>query len=343
MTWILWMLATTVLGQAAGGSFSPTSSTFNIPEPGAIETRVVGTGHTDWELYQCPPGAREMWGSPSGKRYVGFRWVRSDGTTCDLVPSSKINFYETAARDVEVTGSNPPPNPLDLEMASAQYRIRRNFYLETEEDSSGRTREYYYYQDHKEYTGKSEQISVRLQFEARDSNPLYPWEKELLRLTFNGFEMKAQVVSGAYEYRLRTTTEESEGKKSVFVQITPLRKILTPADPQGISGELAATQDGGSFQVVFKDRWASYYAGQEVEIVFEIKRARRYWTDPMIFQGTLRFRAQAERVVDLSAWKPAEPLKKGEEYFLKFSFRRMGRSISTEDWTPEQVGPKVRF
>lgn len=298
-------------------------------------------GAPAWEIFPCPAmayaGYSVPWQSayPQPYQYIGYRWLRGDGSTCSPMPSDAIWFFK------QDSASSPlPADDAERSMAlsSREHRVARIFYRMPPENGT------VYYHDQTEYTGRLAQVDVRYRVAGRSANPPLPWESETLSISFDGSGVEARVRGAAYEYRIeRSVSAHAYPAMRADITLTPVRKLLTPPDPGGLIGRLERTQDGKSIRVVFADRWAANYPGQSLRLRYVVKRQRRIFGDPKVAEGEERFPTAPEYSLDLSTLRLREPLKPGEEYYAEYSFQRLGNATSTEDESPTFKLPRIRL
>jgi len=90
-------------------------------------------------------------------------------------------------------------------------------------------------------------------------------------------------------------------------------------------------------KLTLKDRWASYYAGETVEIKWTLKKDVPNWFDPVIGQGQFTAAAADVYAADLSK---AGKLDSGKNYYVEYSIRRVGK-VSKDSCTKTLETNKV--
>ena len=110
-----------------------------------------------------------------------------------------------------------------------------------------------------------ERASVTLQ----DRQPLLPWERDTFRVCLDGPWLSIYDIETAYDYR-----RISGGNYNGAYILAPGRKIAQRPDPVGVLGDL----DSG-MKLTLKDKWASYYAGESIEIKYTLKKHVENWFD----------------------------------------------------------------
>lgn len=310
-----------------------------------IAATIAAPARAEWEMmFGCPLGARQMFfDMPQGMEYVGFRFVRRDGSTCNIFgASNQVLFAESDTQQLVVKGSEPPVSSAKVRLTSKEYKIRRRFYrqeLGHYEYRNDGTQYWvsdgydYVYSDKKEYTGESESASVEVTLEDRDTHPVLPWETEVFSFTMTGESVKAAVVNGAYKYTLKTLLEDVDDHLLAKVSLTPGEKLRTPIDQNAITGALHHSADGHSLAITFNDKWAAHYQGEPVEIEIEVRKNVRFRPDQRLFKGTVTYASAPTIVQDVMELPLNGILKKGQQYFVKFRFHRPGSRLSTDEWS----------
>lgn len=160
-----------------------------------------------------------------------------------------------------------------------------------------------------------ELASVTLQ----DRKPLLPWERDTFQVCLDGPWLSIYDVETAYDYRLI-----SGGSYNGRYVLAPGRKTAQRPDPVGVLGELDA-----SMKFSLKDKWASYYPGETIEIKYKLKKHVENWFDPVIVEGSVTVPVAESYLVDLSK---SSGLQNGKSYYVEYSIRRIG-SVSTDKFT----------
>ena len=187
-------------------------------------------------------------------------------------------------------------------------------------------------------TGKYRQLGAAVT--VRNAQPLLPWESDSFRVCGQGSWLDISEAGTAYRYKVvQLGTSENGGE---FI-VEPVKKIATPADADG----LEARFDGSLFysdvqmpDLRFADKWAKEYAGEKIEIRFELKKRVKGLPDGVVASGTLRSDVKAEYVV--SGFRLDEHIRSTGLYYVEYSFRRLG-SVSKADWTPKRKSDEVQF
>ncbi len=161
----------------------------------------------------------------------------------------------------------------------------------------------------------------------RDRQPLLPWERDTFRVCLDGPWLSISEIETAYDYRL-----VSGGSYNGAYVVAPGKKIAQRPDPVGVLGELDA-----AMKFVLKDRWSSYYAGENIEIKWTLKKDVPNWFDTVIGEGVIAAPVAAEYAADLSK---AGRLESGKSYYVEYSIRRLGK-VSKDVWTKPLETNKV--
>ncbi len=160
-----------------------------------------------------------------------------------------------------------------------------------------------------------ERASITIQ----DRQPLLPWERDTFRVCLDGPWLSLSEIETAYDYR-----RISGGNYNGAYIVAPGRKIAQRPDPVGVLGDL----DSG-MKLTLKDKWASYYAGETIEIKYFLKKHVENWFDTVIAEGTVSAAVAESYVVDLSK---SDGFRNGKSYYVEYSIRRIGK-VSTDKFT----------
>ena len=161
----------------------------------------------------------------------------------------------------------------------------------------------------------------------RDRQPLLPWERDTFRVCLDGPWLSLNDIETAYDYR-----RISGGNYNGAYIVAPGRKIAQRPDPVGVLGDLDS-----SMKLTLKDKWASYYAGESIEIKYTLKKHVENWFDPVIAEGTLSSAVAESYAVDLSK---SGDFKNGKSYYVEYSIRRIGK-VSKDSFTKTLETNKV--
>ena len=116
----------------------------------------------------------------------------------------------------------------------------------------------------------------------------------------------------------------SGGSRNGNYIVAPGKKIPQRPDPVGVLAEL-----DDAMKLTLADKWASYYAGESIEIKYTLKKDVPNWFDPTIASGELKSATAGAYSVDLSK---AGKFEHGKKYYVEYSIRRLGK-VSKDSWT----------
>lgn len=165
-----------------------------------------------------------------------------------------------------------------------------------------------------------EKVWVTLQ----DRKELYPWEREAFDVCLEGNWLSAHIIQAAHKY----TGDRLGGHYTLIAG----ERIPMRPDKGGIQvSGLRST--GVSMAVGFTDKWASYYAGEQVLIKAVLKREIKNWFDPTLIKKEFTMSAGDNYAVDFDAFVAdfSEKMKAGKKYYVKWGFSRIGK-ISTDKY-----------
>jgi len=237
------------------------------------------------------------------------------------VPAGKdiqANYYRRTQPDCVTVTFNPDSAP-----ASPVFHLQSTEYVEecynTGDPRHGGGRQCY---ERPGYTYReSAQVTLR------DRKELLPWEYDAFRVCLDGPWLDIRALETAYEYKLLRG-----GSNNGSFVLAPVKKTPMRPDPLGILGELSP-----ALKLTLTDRWASYYAGESVEIKWTLKRHVKGWFDEKISDGTLNAPAGASYAVLLGG-----KVQAGKSYYVAYSIRRLGK-VSKDSWTKELESNKVSY
>jgi len=157
-----------------------------------------------------------------------------------------------------------------------------------------------------------------VQVELKDRKELYPWEKEAVAVCLDGNWLSVHEVQLAHKY----TASRSGG----YYTLTAGEKKPMDPDKHGIEAG-APESTGGSLAVAFTDRWASYYAGEQVVLSMKLKREKKNWFDPILVEKEFTFTVADSYGVDFGPYAEefSEKLRPGSDYYVEWSFKRIGK------------------
>lgn len=152
----------------------------------------------------------------------------------------------------------------------------------------------------------------------QDRQALLPWERDTFRVCLDGPWLRLNALETAYDYR-----RISGGNSNGAYIVAPGRKIAQRPDPVGVLGDLDS-----SMKLTLKDKWASYYPGESIEIKYTLKKHVENWFDPVIAEGSFTAAVADSYAADLSNNK----FENGKSYYVEYSIRRIG-TVSKDSFT----------
>lgn len=155
--------------------------------------------------------------------------------------------------------------------------------------------------------------------EIRDRQPLLPWERDTFRVCLEGPWLRINEIETAYDYKV-----VSGGNYNGRYILAPGRKLAQRPDPVGVLGDLDS-----SMKFSLKDKWASYYAGESIEIKYTLKKHVQNWFDPVIAEGSFTAAVADSYAADLSK---SGSFENGRSYYVEYSIRRIGK-VSKDSFT----------
>lgn len=226
-----------------------------------------------------------------------------------VVPAQYAGGRRTMPDCVTVSfGANDPAQSPRFELRSVEY-IEECY--QTGDPRNGGGRQCY------ERPGMTyhELASVTIQ----DRQALLPWERDTFRVCLDGPWLSLDAIETAYDYR-----RISGGNYNGAYILAPGRKIAQRPDPVGVLGELDS-----AMKLTLKDKWASYYAGETIEIKYALKKDVPNWFDPVVAEGSVTVPVAEAYLVDLSK---SSGLQNGKSYYVEYSIRRVGK-VSRDTFT----------
>lgn len=174
---------------------------------------------------------------------------------------------------------------------------------------------------------------VQLRLEGRQK--LFPWEKETFEVCLEGRWLSLYTVAAAHDYK----ANRSGGDYTLHAGA---RKAMNP-DRGGIQAEAPVAKDA-ALAVTFKDRWASYYAGEKVKIKATLKREVEGWFDPTLKEVEVEFDAADSYEIDFNKYAAdfSERLKPGKKYYVEYGFSRHGK-VSKDTFMKAGDGPAGEY
>ncbi|MBU2573113.1 MAG: hypothetical protein KKH28_03435 [Elusimicrobia bacterium] len=300
------------------------------------------------EIKRCPPDPRILTYRPDSDlfTYIGFKYVRSDGSTCLPEQSGGIYYQKTETQNLAFN-SQPEGDAsfYAYELETREYTIRRNFYFRTQLDG---TRRFYAYET-SQYTGRQVPETVQLEFINRAAYPLLPWEPaETFRLEY-GIASGAMLtpVSTNYEYQISAAAgKTSQGNLLTKIGAAVLRKKeLTPPEPDAVSLTLVKTDTG--LAIDLRDLRAAYYQGEKTGLKIRLWRNVILLADKIAYDIEVGLEAASQIVMDFSdpRWDSfkKENLSPGREYYAEWSFSRLDSRISSGEWIDKGKSNRIKL
>ena len=305
----------------------------------------------DTEIKNCPPDAIKLNAAPDPDlyTYIGFRYVRSDESTCASQPSDKINYQQPAIEQLTfkaAQGKKEAPLEYTYNLKAREYNIKRDFFFIPKRDGT----RLFYFVDSQQYTGKYVPETAKIRFLNRPDYPILPWETpESFALHYGNTAAAALKPKDTnYEYDIRPSAgSTADGNRLTIFDVTVLRKlILTPPEDNAVT--LTLTDGGKSLILDVRDSRAKYYINEKLGLRVRVLRNIVLWPDKLAYEIDVNLAAAPQILLDLSDPKWDEFKKEataaGRKYHVEWSFRRADSKISTGEWidkgktTPLAVG-----
>ncbi len=183
-----------------------------------------------------------------------------------------------------------------------------------------------------EVPGTSWSQGVQITLQGRGA--LLPWERDSFRVCMNGPWVYADPIQTAYDYK-----EISNGNDGDIVMAAVGRTPEAP-DPVGVlatvTPQLVAT---------FTDKWASYYPGETITLRVELKKDVPIFPDSTLLKKDIVLPVAASYSVDLSKYASefSQQPAAGKKYYVRYSIRRDGGTVSSTAFTDELETAKVSY
>lgn len=116
-----------LLAPVAGDSDSRALQMPVVPRFKAAPAPPRGLREGDPELPYCPEEARPLTSRVRDRRPIGYRWLRSDGSTCDNNPSGRVYFMTSVGSGLTPPGGDRNLASYELALESREYQVRRDF------------------------------------------------------------------------------------------------------------------------------------------------------------------------------------------------------------------------
>ncbi|MFA6318829.1 MAG: hypothetical protein WC943_15580 [Elusimicrobiota bacterium] len=156
----------------------------------------------------------------------------------------------------------------------------------------------------------------------RDRGEMFPWEFDSFDVCLEGPWLNIWARETSYEYK----TVQGGTYDGGYV-LAPVKKIKMRPDPVGIVAQSFTPR----MVVSFKDKWASYYAGETTVLVLKLRKSVPGWFDATLLERELSFTAAETYAVDFMAYAGefSQKLEAGKPYYVEYSFKRLSK-ISTD-------------
>ncbi|HBL16890.1 MAG: hypothetical protein A2X36_01865 [Elusimicrobia bacterium GWA2_69_24] len=155
----------------------------------------------------------------------------------------------------------------------------------------------------------------RVQVQVQDREKLFPWEREIFDVCLEGRWLNAYAVRAAHKYTLR-----QNGDVLIFAAGT---RVPMDPDKNGIRAQ-APVNRGKEFAAEFQDKWAAEYKGEQTVLHAALWEDVEGWFDNNVFEGDFTFSAAEKYAIDFAKAAPGK-LKAGKKYYVKWSFKRVGK------------------
>ncbi|MFI5363896.1 MAG: hypothetical protein ACHQ49_18185 [Elusimicrobiota bacterium] len=177
-----------------------------------------------------------------------------------------------------------------------------------------------------ESPGRSDVLTVAVDLVGR--GPLLPWESDVFRVCLTGSLLRTEAVSTAYEYR---AANEDASDGAVVMVCGPKRAL--PPDPRGVQAALTP-----ELNLVFRDQWAAYYLGTSILLKIALKKEGDFWPDETVAEQEVALPAAEGYSLNFGGGAREPGI-----YYARYSIRRLGGRVSTEDETPVLRTQKVSY
>ncbi|MDD5627715.1 MAG: hypothetical protein PHU21_01530 [Elusimicrobia bacterium] len=178
------------------------------------------------------------------------------------------------------------------------------------------------------YTGEA-QITLR------DRLQLFPWEYDKFEVCLEGPWYSLYTVAAAYEYKM----VQGGNRDGDFV-LAPVKKTAMKPDPAGI----VAQGFSANMVLSLKDKWASYYQGEQTVLKVELIKEVSFWPDQTVLDKEISAPPAEAYTVDFLAYAKefSQKLQPGQKYYVRYAFKRIGK-ISKPDLTKVGNTDKVVY
>ncbi|MCK5357092.1 MAG: hypothetical protein KAJ48_01755, partial [Elusimicrobiales bacterium] len=230
---------------------------FEIPS-----VRMRKVSYEEAEISRCPRNSEIITSEPDTDlfTYVGFKYIRSDDSTCSAEPSDKI-YYRDYESDKLYFRSNQG-NSFSYDYITSEYRIKRYYFFRTQLDG---TRRFYHYEK-KDFFGRNIPEKVEIEFVNREDYPILPWDKEEGFNLVYGRKDKAllSAYSTNYEYKIQTVIGTVDGILCTKFKVEAVKRIQLTAPEEDVVS-LTLNKEGDGLTVNIRDiRARSYYKDDKI-------------------------------------------------------------------------------
>ncbi|MBI5200943.1 MAG: hypothetical protein HY925_05100 [Elusimicrobia bacterium] len=201
----------------------------------------------------------------------------------------------------------------------------------------------YFYEDTKYSRARGMKVVVNF---AQDKT-LLPWETESFSVKYDGGRVWIEKLSPAYQYsEYGPIVNQQTGEATIT--LTPGARILRSPEANKVTA--AIVNEGGKLKLVIEDSRTNEYAGETLEVTYEIWR-----DDPLGWRNPLgRDTKMTERTKNGPQRITTAPganrhvfdlgISASAEYYIDtWSFRRAGSKISSGDWMNRGKGNRVKM
>ena len=193
--------------------------------------------------------------------------------------------------------------------------------------------------------GRTSAMNVVVRFE--NDQPLLPWETETIGLTYDGSSVGVDDSYGAFRYSVRgPIVDQQNGVATIELTPTSRRKRAPEFDKVNVRLE----NRGGALTMIVEDQRAQFYAGENLELVYQVMRKCSGWWECTRNFGDVKVTENAQsaplvvpvqsgRAVQLET--PVPGANGSGEYYLNWYFRRADSKLSDGSWSGWKATPKV--